>query len=109
MGMASAFGSKRISAPSTAMQARRARRARPKLSRVGSSSCAGPPRAPRRLLMLRWFSYRAGVLVELPGLEDVGEPGFVAFHGDDLVETPRPDGVADVIWYAAGRCGRFGG
>jgi hypothetical protein len=24
-------------------------------------------------------------LVELPGLEDVGEPGFVAFHADDFV------------------------
>jgi hypothetical protein len=27
----------------------------------------------------------AAWLVELPGLEDVGEPGFIAFHGDDLV------------------------
>jgi hypothetical protein len=24
-------------------------------------------------------------LVELPGFEDVGEPGFVTLHGDDLV------------------------
>jgi hypothetical protein len=26
-----------------------------------------------------------GSLVKLPGLEDVGEPGFVALHRDDLV------------------------